>query len=98
MSKVSAAERRMYHIRVQGNLDRKWVGWFEGFALTCTGDGETVMVGSVADQAALYGVLVKINALGLPLLLVLDVDEAGEASFCPACGRYAASLPHTPGP
>jgi hypothetical protein len=33
-------------------------------------DGETVLAGVLVDQAALYGVLAKIEALGLELLEV----------------------------
>ncbi len=98
MCKIKGAEGSMYHIRIQGNLDPKWVDWFEGLVLTSRGDGETVLVGTVADQAALYGLLAKINTLGLPLLLVVRVDEASAANFCPTCGRYIADWRRTPDP
>jgi hypothetical protein len=39
-------------------------------------DGTTVLVGPVIDQAALYGVIVRIRDLGLPLL---SVNQAGDA-------------------
>ena len=63
--------------RVKGNLDLRWSEWFDGFAITPVADGETLLVGSVVDQAALYGVLHKIRDLGLPLLSVrrLEGDE-----------------------
>jgi hypothetical protein len=38
--------------------------------LTQEGDGTTVLSGSVADQAALYGLLGKVRDLGLPLIAV----------------------------
>ena len=59
-----------YEIRVQGILDRMWSDWFDGFTITPQPDGETWLVGRVADQAALHGILDKIGELGLPLLLV----------------------------
>ena len=37
--------------------------------------GETVIVGPVADQAALHGVLARIRDLGMPLLSVRVVEE-----------------------
>jgi hypothetical protein len=40
-----------------------------------TGDGETVIVGPVDDQAALHGVLARIRDLGLPLLAVRALDD-----------------------
>ena len=67
--------RGVYEIRVKGNLDLMWSDWFDGFCITPVGDEETLLVGSVADQAALHGVLHKIRNLGLPLLTVRRLDE-----------------------
>jgi hypothetical protein len=36
--------------------------------------GEVVLSGPIADQAALYGVLAKVRDLGLPLLAVSRVE------------------------
>jgi hypothetical protein len=60
----------VYQIRVKGNLEQKWSDWFHGFAIEAQPDDETLLVGSVADQAALHGILTKISNLGLPLLSV----------------------------
>ena len=62
--------RGAYEIRVRGKLDLKWSDWFDGFTITPAGDTETKLIGTVADQAALHGVLHKIRDLGLPLLSV----------------------------
>ena len=69
--------RGLYEIRVKGQLDLKWSDWFDGFTITRVDGGETMLVGTVADQAALHGMLHKIRDLGLPLLSVqrLDGDE-----------------------
>jgi hypothetical protein len=69
--------RGVYEIRVRGNLEPKWSDWFDGFAITPVADDETVLVGAVADQAALHGVLHKIRDLGLPLLSVQWLGEEG---------------------
>lgn len=58
-----------YLIRVRGNLDSSWSDWFNGFTITCL-EGETILEGSVPDQAALHGILTKINDLGLALIAV----------------------------
>jgi len=58
----------IYQIRVKGNLELKWSDWFDGFTIEPQPDDETLLVGSVADQAALHGILTKISNLGLPLL------------------------------
>ena len=69
--------RGLYEIRVKGNLDLRWSDWFDGFSITPVGDGETLLIGSVADQAALHGVLHKIRDLGLPLLTVQRLGRDG---------------------
>ena len=65
-----------YVIRLQGHLDDSWADWFEGLTFTRAEDGTTTLIGEIADQAALHGVLKKIRDLGLPLLSInhLDLD------------------------
>lgn len=58
-----------YQIRVKGQLERRWEHWFDGLRLSIDHD-TTMLSGTLADQAALYGVLLKIRDLGLPLLSV----------------------------
>jgi hypothetical protein len=69
--------RGVYEIRVKGNLDLRWSDWFDGFSITPVGDDETLLIGSVADQAALHGMLHKIRDLGLPLLSVQRLGRDG---------------------
>jgi hypothetical protein len=66
-----------YQIRVKGTLDSKWADWFDGFTISPQASNETLLDGTVADQAALYGLLNKIRDLGLPLLLVKCVGNEG---------------------
>jgi len=58
-----------YQIRVKGQLERRWESWFDGLQLSIDHD-TTMLEGSLADQAALYGVLLKIRDLGIPMLSV----------------------------
>jgi hypothetical protein len=60
----------VYRIVVKGHLDRDWSDWLEGLTITLVDNGETILTGPVADQAALHGVLTKIRDMGLPLLSV----------------------------
>ena len=90
MSDEKNVEGHIYHIRVKGNLDPKWADWFEGFLLTSQDDGETMLHGRVADQAALHGVLDRLNGLGLHLLLVAQVDHLHAGQRCPLCGQPIA--------
>ena len=62
-----------YEIRVQGVLDQRWTAWFEGLAIG-SDDGQTVISGPVADQAALHGLLNQVCDLGLVLISVRQLD------------------------
>ncbi|MCA9959710.1 MAG: hypothetical protein KC443_11785 [Anaerolineales bacterium] len=57
----------IFEIRLQGHLDTHWASWFDGMTITLTADGDTILTGPVADQAALHGLLKKVRDLGLPL-------------------------------
>ena len=65
----------IYKIRVYGNLDRKWADWFDGVTIEPQPGEETLLVGRVADQAALHGIINKIFDLGLPLLAVERIEN-----------------------
>jgi hypothetical protein len=69
----------VYQIRVRGNLDPKWSDWFDGLAIRPQAGDETLLVGPVADQPALHGILAKISNLGLPLLSVICLADQGLA-------------------
>jgi hypothetical protein len=56
-----------YEITVRGRLSDTLIGAFDGLTATPTAAG-TVLSGEIADQAALYGVLERIESLALELL------------------------------
>jgi hypothetical protein len=60
---------RQYEIRVRGHLGETMRSAFPGLRAQPRGE-DTVLTGAVPDQAALYGVLAEIEALGLELLEV----------------------------
>jgi hypothetical protein len=66
----------IYEIRVHGHLSNKRAEWFDGLTIENQPDGEALITGPVADQAALHGLLIRIRDLGLPLLSVLCVDPS----------------------
>jgi hypothetical protein len=76
---MEAAETSMempltiYEIRVAGHLSPQWTDRFESLTITLEEDGNTLLSGPVADQAALHGLLKKVRDLGLPLLSVNQV-------------------------
>jgi hypothetical protein len=71
---MTGDSQTIYRITIQGVLDSKWADWFDGLSISPTAKGETVLLGVIADQAALHGILAKIRDLGLPLLEVVQVD------------------------
>ncbi len=55
-------------IRVKGQLDKDWSDWLGAMTITHAKRGETVLSGDVTDQAALYGLLLRLSNLGLQLV------------------------------
>ena len=55
-------------ICIKGHLDQSWQEWLEGLRIVHKPDGTSWLSGTLPDQAALYGVLNKINRLSIALL------------------------------
>jgi len=64
-----------YQIRLQGHLDDRWSAWLGGLTVTHERDGTTLLYGALADQAALYGILIKLRDLSLPLVCVQRAER-----------------------
>lgn len=67
-----------YEIIVRGHLDASWSGWFGDLQLTHLEGNETLLCGSLADQAALHGTLERIRDLNLKLISL----TSGDATPC----------------
>ena len=59
-----------YQIQVRGTLDPRWSGWFDQLAISHDAEGNTLLAGSLSDQAALYGLINRLRDLGLTMLAV----------------------------
>jgi hypothetical protein len=57
-------------IKIRGHLDPRWSEWFADLQLTHIEGNETLLSGSLPDQAALYGLLERIRDLNLSLVSV----------------------------
>jgi hypothetical protein len=66
-----------YQITIKGHLDTHWSAWFENMTISNEANGEAILHGPLADQAALHGVLIKIRDLGLPLIALCQVAATG---------------------
>jgi hypothetical protein len=74
-SETDADELAVYQIRIKGHLGSEWADWFDGLTITLEVNGDTLLTGTVIDQAALYGLLKKVRDLGMPLILVNRVES-----------------------
>jgi len=70
---VMPGQPMVYQIRIKGHLGPQWTDWFEGLTITLEDNGNTLLTGTVIDQAALHGWLKKVRDLGMPLLSVNSV-------------------------
>jgi hypothetical protein len=59
-----------YAFTVDGALGDHWASWLGDLTLTRHDDGTTTVSGSMADQAALHGVLGRLRDIGVTLLAV----------------------------
>jgi hypothetical protein len=85
---IGIDQSAQYEIRVQGNLKADLRDWFQGESQQRFEEksqhasvGTTVIIGIVADQAALFGLLMHLRDLGLVLLSVncLSAHELKDA-------------------
>jgi len=74
-----------YEIRIKGHLEARWVKWFNGLTITLEEDGNTLLSGPLADQAALHGLLKRVRDLGMPLVSVSPLEHV--PSTTPGTGQ-----------
>jgi hypothetical protein len=65
----------VYEIRVKSHISRQWMDSFEGLTFFFEENGDTLMTGRVADQAALHRVFRLIRDLGMVLISVNRIQE-----------------------
>lgn len=80
MAPLSIVDAGTYAIHVQGWLDESWSDALGGMRIRGSGSGRhasTILVGRIADQAALISILNTLYDLGLPILSVEYVSTLG---------------------
>lgn len=68
----------VYEIRVKGHLNSQWSNWLEGLQVKPLDNGEMILSGTIIDQAALMGILNKLNRLNLPLISVNEIRTGND--------------------
>jgi hypothetical protein len=72
------SDAMVYQIRVQGWFDESWSDWLGGLTITPQLNGETLLRGSISDQAALHGLLDRLCAMNLTILLVAQINTESD--------------------
>lgn len=65
-----------YIIHIREKLDERWREWFEGMSIRPQGDG-TALAGFLPDQAALHGMIGRVQRLGLYLIAINQGELPG---------------------
>ncbi len=63
-------------IRIKGHLDPSWQQWLEELQIVHEENGTSLLTGVLKDQAALFGVLKRIDQLSLTLLSLERNDHS----------------------
>ncbi len=63
-----------YRLKVKGTLAPYWSDRLGGLDLKHEA-GFTILTGQIVDQSALHGLIMQIRDLGLPLILVEEIDK-----------------------
>jgi hypothetical protein len=71
--------RTVYRIVVRSELSERYAVAFEGMEME-TKNGDTILTGEIIDQPHLFGILDRINGLGLQLLSVQALPEVAHPS------------------
>jgi hypothetical protein len=75
---VRLLEPAVYRIRIQGILDKNWSDYYRVMTIEHEGDPEhsaiSILMGKLADQSALIGVLNSLHDIGYPILSVECLD------------------------
>lgn len=64
-----------YEIRLGCHIEKHQQYWFDGLSVTNLDNGDCILSGPIPDQAALFGLLLKIRDLGLTLISVNRIQK-----------------------
>jgi hypothetical protein len=64
-----------YAITIEGHLHPRWSDWLAGFQIDHNPDGTTRLLGALADQAALYGLIGRLRDMGVTLVALRCIEQ-----------------------
>jgi hypothetical protein len=84
---LTLSDSAVYRIRVQGVLEPSWSEFLHGMAITTISQlderrrdsPQTELMGTLADQAALIGLINTLYSLGMPLIFVKCVRRSEQS-------------------
>jgi hypothetical protein len=65
---------KYYEIRVEGHLNKMRAGEFGSMSMNLLPNGQTLISGQILDQAALFGILIRIRDMGVTLVSLTRID------------------------
>jgi outer membrane PBP1 activator LpoA protein len=74
MTSKMGTRRTVYRIVARSELGNRYASAFEGMRME-TRDGQTILTGKIKDQPHLFGILQRLNGLGIELLSVQALSE-----------------------
>lgn len=66
--------KQRYEIVVREHLTPEWAAVFEGMEVISLSNGNTRIAGDLADQADLYGMLMRLRDLGITLISLCQTE------------------------
>jgi hypothetical protein len=66
---------QQYRIQVKGHLPTGWSEWLGQCEITCEPDGNTTLTGPIRDQSELYGLVARLQNLGVTLISINPLPE-----------------------
>ncbi len=70
MDETNLNKPQCYEIRVEGHLNEIHADEFGNMSMNLLPNGQTLICGQVVDQAALFGILIRIRDMGASLVSV----------------------------
>jgi hypothetical protein len=75
MDQNESGQSNKYRIRVKETIDRRFSDWLDNLTLIPQQNGETLLIGSFADQPALRGFLDQLWNLNITVITVERIEN-----------------------